>query len=67
MKFTLKIDLGNDAMCRPVDVSAALECVAESLSRHSFTVLWNETDPFDRKGGLRDANGNIVGEWNVTA
>lgn len=50
--FTLRIDLGNDAMRQPWDVSdALLRQVVPALAR-------DET-----QGSISDANGNVVGKW----
>jgi len=53
MKFTLDIDLGNDAMRSPEDIAHALETVAHRLRNESD----GDTAP------IRDTNGNTVGEW----
>ena len=50
--FHLTISLGNDAMCTGHDVAAGLRQVAESVDSDGF-----------RSGGVRDLNGNLVGEW----
>lgn len=53
MKFTLEIELGNDAMQTSDDVAEALANVTNSL-------LDGLTS-----GAIRDANGNTVGKWNL--
>lgn len=53
--FTLKINLGNDAMQTTRDVAGALRRVAG----------WMETGT-DR-GRILDDNGNLVGEFGLTA
>lgn len=60
MKFTLTIELGNDAMQDSNDVAAALHTVASYL-RGSGS--WDDIDA----GMVRDDNGNTVGSWEVTA
>ena len=65
MKFTLEIELENDTMCRPHDVAESLRRVTDSLSAHSVFDNFEDLDPFDRKGEIRDDNGNKVGEWSV--
>jgi len=58
-KFTLEIELGNDAMSSPRDVSKALEEIARDLRRNGFC---------DEGGGvIRDVNGNKVGTWGYQA
>jgi DNA-directed RNA polymerase subunit M/transcription elongation factor TFIIS len=58
MKFTLSIDLGNDAMQTGADVLKALR---ESLKGEERLLLDAGT-----AGRLWDENGNTVGKWNVT-
>ena len=55
MKFTLEIELGNDAMQSPYDVAKALQVIAEDLRRNGFAD--------EGTGVIRDANGNRVGTW----
>jgi hypothetical protein len=59
MKFTLEIELGNEAMQAPLDVDMAVE---KSLDN------FDDFTPFNRgdSGILRDRNGNRVGGWKVT-
>ena len=52
-KFTLDIDLGNDAMQTADDVAEALRRVAKRL----------EADRDLSSGLIRDLNGNTVGVW----
>ena len=54
-QFSLKIDLGNDAMQDPEHVSRALREIATYLD-------WNE---FPKKSVIMDRNGNIVGHYEV--
>lgn len=57
MKFTLEIELGNDAMQSAEDVFDAIEHCGD-------------TNPTPFQGGesniIRDLNGNKVGKWEVT-
>lgn len=57
MRFTLIIDLGNDAMQTPADVAKALRDAAAHLD-----VCTNVEPPIARD--MRDANGNKVGFWS---
>lgn len=61
MKFTLTIELGNDAMQDSIDVAMRIRVVADRLIRlnHDFSVV--------TIGPVRDLNGNTVGRWEVTA
>jgi hypothetical protein len=58
MKFSLTIELANDAMRDPGDVAAALEHIANQLRDTGFG---NIGDCWV----VRDANGNGVGFWTV--
>jgi hypothetical protein len=53
-KFTLSIELGNEAMQTGEDVARALREVAKKL------------DGGDDSGRIRDENGNTVGEWDLS-
>lgn len=53
-KFTLEIDMGNDAMRTRRDVARALRAIAAKV---------NESTHFDSK--VMDANGNTVGYWEL--
>jgi hypothetical protein len=60
MKFTLEIELGNEAMQTAEDVA---EFLREKLVRRV------EACTFDLPEGpylVKDRNGNTVGEWSVT-
>ena len=60
MKFTLEIDLGNEAMITPMDVAKALWLVANLLQ------VPDEFNKYDVEGHpIRDTNGNRVGAWYV--
>jgi hypothetical protein len=59
MKFTLEIDLGNDAMQTGSDVAAALRRLAVKLSDSLF-------DEGADHGRIMDLNGNKVGTWEVS-
>lgn len=60
MKFTIEIDLGNDAMHTLGDIARALSRIAATLAEEPEA----EADPGQR-GRIRDVNGNRVGEWLV--
>lgn len=64
MKFTLNIELGNDAMRTPHDIAEALSGVAY-IMRGSTIPFVELTLP--HSSVIRDANGNEVGRWEVTA
>jgi hypothetical protein len=59
MKFTLNIELGNEAMETVRDVAEAIEA---SLARFSNFNLTMRDGVF---GQIVDANGNTVGRWEV--
>lgn len=52
-EFTLKINLGNDAMQTPEDIAEALETIAARLRAGK------------EEGTIRDENGNRVGSWSL--
>ena len=64
-KFTLSIDLGNEAMSTPDDVRNALLKVADLLLKFDRTpdTEWSQYDGLSHS--IRDTNGNRVGEWLV--
>lgn len=53
MKFTLEIELGNEAMQSNHDIADALETVCCQLIQTH------------QEGTVRDANGNRVGVWKI--
>lgn len=59
-KFTLTIILGNEEMENALHVALALREVADKLD-----ILNNMQGVAieDERGGIRDVNGNRVGEW----
>lgn len=59
MKFKLEIELGNDMMNSPTDVSVALLDIALQVRRLDELRL----GPGPR--GIKDDNGNSVGSWEV--
>ena len=61
MKFTLTIDLGNEAMQDQHDVAKALRGVADRLSKLTSTCF----GPYGLEGKIMDTNGNGVGGWEV--
>lgn len=66
MKFRLEIELGNDAMRDTDHVSNALKSVAKLLDYNDVADCDKLSD-YDRKGLIRDDNGNTVGKWEVAA
>jgi len=54
MEFTLRIELGNDAMRSPDDIAAALRRVALKVQGGTGT------------GKVWDVNGNAVGAFDIT-
>lgn len=62
MKFVLEIELGNEAMKTPLDVSNALYLASINLSRLPLHLAFNVGDAPTR---IRDANGNTVGRYEV--
>lgn len=62
-RFALSIELGNDAMTSPEDVSRALRAIADELTTGApVHDVWNSG-----AGRVRDVNGNTVGSWEVTS
>ena len=62
-KFTIEIEIGNDAMQTGQDVIAALQALdvldwSETLSDISDNVK-------GARGQILDTNGNRIGEWRV--
>jgi hypothetical protein len=60
MKFTLEIELGNDAMQTAEDVSRVLFDLSDAI------VDYDLSDSDSGPGSVRDVNGNTVGHWDVT-
>lgn len=58
--FSLVIELGNDGMQTPADVAAALRKTAGQVG---VWAEWPNTD--EVYTGVRDGNGNTVGEWEI--
>lgn len=61
MKFTLTIDLGNDAMQTSDDIGKALADISKTMRGDHTKVLHIE----GQGAKIRDVNGNTVGEWRV--
>ena len=61
-KFTIKIELGNDAMRTGFDIAGALKDVARAVGH--FEDL-TERGTVAKEGRIRDLNGNTVGEWRA--
>lgn len=63
MKFTLEIELGNDAMNDYNAVGSALAGVSRELMKaHAQGLGCTTVD----SGRIRDLNGNTAGKWEVT-
>jgi len=63
MKFTLEIELGNDAMRSYRDIREALSDVSGHIAMHKI----GHVKPYDGDGRkIMDINGNSVGKWEVT-
>lgn len=68
MVFSLRIELGNEAMQTGTDIAGALQELAGRVATFA------EDTNYDRGRGwpgtvgpIRDANGNTVGSWEVTS
>ncbi len=59
MKFTLEIELGNEAMQTRNDVEWALRKLGQEVKYLS------EIPEDGDEGPIRDENGNTVGKWEV--
>lgn len=64
MKFTLEIELGNDAMRHYNDIR---EAIHDNLRlAHLESIARNPRKPSDGDGAkIMDVNGNTVGKWEV--
>lgn len=60
MKFTLEIELGNDAMRYGIDLAEALREQARIIDEAYIHTM---VHPYGRP--VRDRNGNVVGKWEV--
>ena len=68
MKFTLTINLGNDAMRTGEDLAAALHAVADKLASLGGDPVEDLIeDDYDASGRIRDENGNTCGRWGINA
>ena len=68
MKFTLEINLENDAMSSSADLSAALKKVAKRIETSEYIEyrqrkFVNCGESITR--GIVDENGNTVGNWEI--
>lgn len=67
-RFMVEIDMDDDAMLTVEQVADALEDVVGTLRGVGDVMLdgirFGE-DTFDARGGVRDENGNTVGEWTI--
>lgn len=68
MKFTLEIELGNDAMQTYHDLRKALEYARKTMVPDSPAMMRSHSEkPRVGEGtGILDMNGNTVGKWEVT-
>lgn len=64
MTFTLSIELGNEAMLTYNDLALALRAVAANLGIDGDDKI-EDADDWDRRGVIRDLNGNRVGQWEA--
>jgi len=64
VRFTVEIDLGNDAMRTGSDVASAVDAIARQMRERGDDVLGVAPRGI-RYGFIHDANGNKVGEWRV--
>jgi hypothetical protein len=66
MRFTLEIQLGNDAMQTTRDLQRALQDLARDFRNDN---LWDTNAPLTREladdGRIYDENGNRVGRWEI--
>ena len=65
MKFTLEIELGNDAMQTYGDIAKALTHVKTKLAFDSERGINAKANRVDG-AKIMDVNGNTVGSWEVT-
>jgi hypothetical protein len=63
MKFTVEIQLGNDAMQTYGDIRDALNKLANAM-RHTAHAAPRLSDG---GGKIADVNGNTVGRWDISA
>ncbi len=61
MKFAVEVELGNDAMRRPSEVSYAIH---KALVDSPLSIFDPVTEPAG--GKVLDQFGNVVGEWSIT-
>jgi len=66
MRFTLTIELGNEAMQTSGDIAGALEDVIATLARHHTRDNYLPRAATRRHISIIDINGNTVGKWEVT-
>jgi intein-encoded DNA endonuclease-like protein len=59
-KFTLEIELGNDALMNATQLAKALEKVSFRVMK----VQYNLEEEYVR--GIMDENGNTVGSWKIS-
>jgi len=61
IKFTLKINLGNDAMTEPYQIAGELIRIGTLLKSPEMSNIENLYYPC----GIRDINGNYIGYYQV--
>lgn len=65
MKFTLEIELGNEAMQFYSDITEAVIATNHRI-RASSNLMAADRPKTGDGGKIRDLNGNTVGKWEVT-
>ena len=60
MKFTLEIELGNDAMRKYADIARQLKKLSSNWNEYSYAPSKMDY------AAIMDANGNKVGHWEIT-
>jgi hypothetical protein len=58
MKFTLEIEMGNEAMLSYADIASSVRRIFSAFARTHEEVE-------DNAGRIYDANGNKVGHWSI--
>jgi hypothetical protein len=73
MRFTLELELGNEALLTSEDLSAVLEKVGKRITSQDYVQhLLDEGSVMilsraDITRGIKDANGNTVGSWTLSS
>jgi hypothetical protein len=68
MRFTLELELGNEALLTSEDLSAVLEKVGKRITSQDYVQhLIDENGDGDIIArGITDAYGNTVGSWSLS-